>query len=115
MPNIGACGLNCGYCEAFKATQANDVKKLAELAANWSSAEQKWAPEDMRCDGCTSSHVFKGCLGCPVRVCAQGKGAGICSRCADYPCVKLEKQWASLHGDVAAWKANLEKAMQPSA
>ncbi len=115
MLNIGACGLDCGNCEAFKATQANDLKKLTELAASWSSADQKWKPEDMKCEGCTGSRTFKGCQSCPVRTCAQEKGAKICSRCADYPCDKLEKRWAALHGDVKAWKANLEKAMQPSA
>jgi hypothetical protein len=80
------------------------------LAVSWGSEKNKLRAEDMRCDGCTSSRVFKGCLGCPVRACAQAKGAGICSRCGDYPCDKLEKRWVSLGGDVAAWKANLEKA-----
>ncbi len=110
MQNIGACGLDCGKCEAYKATQANDVKKLSELAKSWSSEKNKWKLEEMRCDGCTSNRVFKGCIGCPVRTCAQGKGADICSRCGDYPCDKLQDLWKNLHGDVEAWKANLEKA-----
>jgi len=111
MLNIGACGIDCGNCAAYKATQANDVKKLAELAANWSSEKNKWRAEDMRCDGCAAGRsVFKGCLECPVRACAQAKEAVICSRCDDYPCGKLEAQWKALSGDVSAWKANLEKA-----
>jgi hypothetical protein len=110
MQNIGTCGLNCGNCEAYKATQAKNVKKLSDLATSWSSEKNKWRPEDMRCDGCTSNRVFKGCMECPVRACARGKGADICSRCGDYSCDKIQGLWNSLHGDVEAWKANLEKA-----
>lgn len=110
MLNIGACGINCSNCEAYKATQANDVKKLAELATGWSNEKNKWRTEDMRCDGCTGNRVFKGCKECPAWSCAREKGAGICSRCDEYPCGKLEGMWKSFKGDTAAWKANLEKA-----
>ena len=110
MLNIGACGIDCGNSAAYKATQANDWKKLAELAVGWSSEKNKWKAADMRCDGCTASRVFKGCMDCGVRACAQGKGVGICSRCGDYPCDKLEGMWKSFGGDTAVNKANLEKA-----
>ena len=46
MQNIGACGIDCGNCAAYKATQANDVKKLSELAAGWSSKKNKWKAKD---------------------------------------------------------------------
>jgi hypothetical protein len=46
MQNIGASGIDCGNCAAFKATQANDEKKLAELAAGWSSEKNKWKAEN---------------------------------------------------------------------
>jgi hypothetical protein len=108
MQNIGACGLNCGNCEAYNATQANDLKKLAELAKSWGGANN-WSLEQMRCDGCTSNHLQPGCRKCAVRTCAQ-KGAEVCSRCGEYPCDKLMGLWKSLHGDVESWKANLEKA-----
>lgn len=110
MLNIGACGIDCGNCAAYKATQVNDVKKLAELAASWSSEKNRWRAEDMRCDGCTATRVFKGCNDCTVRNCAQEKRANICSRCGDYPCDRLEGMWKSFSGDVSTYKANLEKA-----
>jgi hypothetical protein len=110
MQNIGACGLNCEGCAAYKATQANDVEKLSELAVKWGGEKNKWTSKDMRCEGCTSSRISIGCNSCTVRICAQAKGAKICSRCGDYPCDKLQTRWSSLHGDVASWRANLEKA-----
>ncbi|HIH88510.1 TPA: DUF3795 domain-containing protein [Candidatus Bathyarchaeota archaeon] len=110
MLNIGACGIDCGNCAAYKATQANDVTKLAELAVSWSSEKNKWKAADMCCDGCTSSRVFKGCKECAVRTCAQDKSVGVCSRCGDYPCDKLEGMWKGFGGDVTTYKANLEKA-----
>ena len=110
MQNIGACGLNCGNCAAYKATLVNDLKKLKELAIKWGGEGSKWTAENMRCEGCTSNRTSIGCLSCPVRVCAQAKSAEICSRCGDYPCVKLETRWSSLNGDVESWRANLEKA-----
>ena len=109
MQNIGACGLNCSNCDAFKATQANDIKKLAELAKSW-GGDKNWRPEQMRCDGCTSKRLQPGCRECAVRACAQEKETGICSRCGEYPCGKLEGLWESLHGDAAEWRGNLEKA-----
>ncbi len=111
MLNIGACGIDCGNCATYKATQANDSKKLAELAISWSSENNKWNPEDMWCEGCAAGgRVYKGCMSCGVRACAQGKGVGICSKCVEYPCDKLEGMWKSFGGDTAAYKANLEKA-----
>ena len=35
MLNIGSCGLDCGECPAYKATQVGDTEKLTELAAKW--------------------------------------------------------------------------------
>ena len=32
---IGACGLLCGECGAYKATQANDADAVAKVAAEW--------------------------------------------------------------------------------
>ena len=111
MQNIGACGLNCGNCEAFKATQANDEKRLSELAISWSSEKNKWSMEDMRCDGCAAgSRVYKGCGSCAVRNCAQAKGVGVCGGCGEYPCDKLQGMWKSFGGDASVYKANLEKA-----
>lgn len=46
MQNVCACGIDCDNCAAFKATQVNDVKKLAELAAGWSSEKNKWKAEN---------------------------------------------------------------------
>jgi hypothetical protein len=48
MQNIGERGINCGNCAAYKATQADDEKKLSELASGWSSEKNKWKAENTR-------------------------------------------------------------------
>ena len=37
---IGACGNDCGDCEAYKATQANDAGAIARVAEQWSNYER---------------------------------------------------------------------------
>ncbi len=46
MEQIGACGLVCSECDAYKATQANDPATIAKTAQEWSKTfNSKVEPE----------------------------------------------------------------------
>ena len=109
MLNIGSCGIDCGNCAAYKATQEKDMEKLAELAVKW-GRDKGLKAEDMLCDGCTSSRVMKNALDCTVYQCAHAKGVKVCSQCGDYTCSKLEGLWKGYNLNTEGMKRNLAKA-----
>ena len=90
---IAYCGINCGECPAYIATQKNDDderKKVAEMWAKQYNPNIK--AEDINCDGCTSDSTrhFAWCNECPIRLCAKEKSAANCAYCDDYAaCDKL--------------------------
>lgn len=90
---IAFCGLICNDCPAYIATKENNQAKKEELAKKWSSDNYIVAPDDINCDGCTSScnNVFKFCQECEIRVCGVERSLKNCAYCGDYPCSKLEK------------------------
>ena len=93
MQILGACGLKCNECKAFKATQASDIEELAELAKEWGKPENPYTVEDMRCNGCMSDIVYKGCKSCDVRNCAIEQDVANCSECNEFTCPKIEGLW----------------------
>jgi len=101
------CGLVCTECGAYIATQKNDNKLRAEVAADWS--KKYGAPmkaEDINCVGCVvkaGRHIGHASV-CEVRLCGQAKGVVNCAYCPDYGCDKLEKY----HQMAPQMKANLE-------
>ena len=95
MQILGACGLKCNECKAFKATQADDKEKLAELAKEWGSTDNPYTVEDMRCTGCMSDVVYKGCTSCDVRGCAIENKVANCSQCNEFTCPKILGLWSS--------------------
>jgi len=106
---IAFCGIDCGECPAYKATQTDDSEKLAEVAKEWSSDELKLGPEDVLCDGCHSERVFNWAHNCTTRLCGLEKDVENCARCDEYLCDKLEKQWGMLgEATRAACKATLD-------
>ncbi len=89
---LGACGLECGGCPAYVATQANDEEKIAEISRQWS--EQYGAdikPEQVWCDGCLTAGERKcgHCAECDIRTCVAGRGLATCAGCDDYGCEKI--------------------------
>ena len=109
MLTLGACGLKCSECNAFKATQANDTEKLAELAKSWGSPENPYTVEDMRCNGCMSDVTYKGCASCGVRNSALEHSVSHCGECSEFACDKLTSQWANMSVKPEAMRANLGK------
>jgi hypothetical protein len=88
------CGLDCGDCEAYIATQKKDRAGLEAAAKKWT--EQFGAANinaDMCiCDGCSSgkrtstAHAAT----CAVRLCASARGVTTCAHCQDYGCETLK-------------------------
>ncbi len=84
---IAYCGLDCSSCDAYKATQAGDSDRLAQLAKEWAAE-----PEQLVCDGCKagkrkSSHCKHTCK---IRVCCLKKAVDSCAECEVFPCRDAE-------------------------
>ena len=88
------CGLDCGECEAYIATQANDRAGLEAAAKKWT---EQFGAKDISadmciCDGCSSgqrtstAHALK----CGIRLCASARGVTTCAHCDDYGCETLQ-------------------------
>ena len=84
----------CTDCEAYVATQANDLAALERMAAR--AREQFSSPditiESALCDGCLSNseRLCGYCFECQVRACGMERGVVNCAHCDDYACEKLE-------------------------
>ncbi len=105
---IAYCGLDCGVCKAFRATQTNDVEWKKEIAKHWSDqGEIKFTWEDTSCHGCKSDLISGFCRKlCQIKPCAEQKKVETCAHCEDYACGKL-KQFLSDEDPIAA--KNLEE------
>jgi hypothetical protein len=109
---IAFCGLECAGCEAYLATQADDLPAREALLEKWRVAFD--APgmtlANVTCDGCTSAGRLGGyCADCPVRACAVGRGLAHCARCDDYEtCETLQ----GFIADIPEARANLA-ALRP--
>ena len=91
---IAYCGLVCTDCEAYIATQANDLTALERMTAR---AREQFNNPDLTiasamCDGCLGSDGRKCgyCFVCQVRACGMERGVVNCAHCDDYACEKLE-------------------------
>jgi Protein of unknown function (DUF3795) len=87
------CGLDCRECQAFKATQANDLQLKKQIAERWSSqGDIKFEPEDIDCLGCKSDVISGWCRKlCKLRPCATDKKVATCAQCDEYQCEKLKE------------------------
>ncbi len=105
---IGYCGLDCAGCGAYVATQKNDSKLRAKVAADWSKRYgTPLKAEDINCVGCTvkaGPHIGHAGV-CEVRLCGQAKGVANCAYCQDYGCEKLAKY----HQMAPQMKVNLDE------
>jgi len=89
---IAYCGLVCTECPAYIATEANDRKRLEELAVEWSKEfKTELTADGCMCDGCltTTGHKIGYCAQCKVRACAIDKHLSNCAHCGDYACDTL--------------------------
>jgi len=96
---IAYCGMNCGSCPVYTATQANDDEAREKAAAIFSNLFKTEIPASaINCDGCRSlsGEIFGHCQTCEVRQCAQEKNSESCALCNDYSCKKLDDQLAGI-------------------
>ena len=83
---IAYCGLDCEACDAYIATRTGDQALKEKTARLWSELNQtEIRPEDISCQGCRMEGVKSVyCAGlCPIRKCAQGRGAETCGSCPE--------------------------------
>ncbi|MGN0231758.1 MAG: DUF3795 domain-containing protein [Muribaculaceae bacterium] len=85
---IACCGLDCGKCEARKATLFDDDALRAKVArewAEWNNAPEI-KPEHINCMGCRTD----GCKTyycsdlCRIRKCTVSKGLATCGECSHF-------------------------------
>lgn len=91
---IAYCGLVCGECPAYLATQADDDEMRSKTAAEWSQAfGDALTKDDINCDGCLGKEGRKVgyCNECPIRVCAVERGLENCADCSSYACDNLSR------------------------
>jgi hypothetical protein len=92
------CGLDCGECEAYVATQKNDRAGLEATAKKW--AEQfggtAVSADACVCDGCPSGKRMSTAhtASCAIRLCASKRGVVTCAHCPDYGCETVKQFFA---------------------
>jgi len=88
---VAVCGLYCGACPMYIATQTNDEQKQSALLKQFSSGPMKLKMEDLLCDGCIGNgRVASFCRNCPIRLCpADKQNVARCSDCPDFPCSRI--------------------------
>jgi len=88
------CGLDCGECEAYIATQTDDQAGLEMTAKKWAAQYGgKEVSADMCvCDGCPSGKRISPAHAatCGIRLCASARGVTTCAHCQDYGCDTLK-------------------------
>ena len=90
---IAYCGITCTECDAYKATQAEDMEALERMAKE--AAEQldtEMTVADAMCDGChaTTARQIGYCHVCAIRLCAVPRHIETCAHCDEYPCDRIE-------------------------
>ncbi len=85
---IGCCGLDCGDCDARRATLADDDELRRQVACQWCELNHtdQILPEHINCLGCRPAEgpktVFCTSM-CEVRKCAFGRGFETCGDCPE--------------------------------
>jgi hypothetical protein len=104
---IAPCGIDCSICEAYTATQNDDMEMRQKLADKYFKQFNKTIdPASISCDACSQEGRHIGfCDQCEIRSCAFGRGFATCAECVDFPCEKGSFIWTNNSQSLA----NLEK------
>ena len=89
---VAPCGMYCGACSNYIATQQKDEKKIQELMKQYGKSNMPM--EDMLCDGCIGGgRVAVHCRKCEILDCASKKApkSKLCSDCSDFACDRITK------------------------
>jgi len=89
---VAPCGLYCGACPMYIATQQKDDKKVQAMMKQFGRANMP--ADDMLCDGCIGGGrlaVF--CRKCEILSCASKKSpqSKRCFDCSDFACDRINK------------------------
>jgi len=82
---VSLCGLYCGSCGIYLATEENDTEKLLQYAIvlNQSFSETF-------CDGCRADRKSAHCsCMCSFIKCTSERGIEFCGACPEFPCKEL--------------------------
>jgi hypothetical protein len=85
---IAVCGDVCSECPRYKATKANDINKLAEVAELWfrlGFRDKIVNPSGLRCNGCSKENACAH----SVNNCEHLNGSSNCGKCDYFPCKKI--------------------------
>ncbi|NIM95858.1 MAG: DUF3795 domain-containing protein [Anaerolineales bacterium] len=91
---IAPCGLYCGVCRIYLATQEDDRALLGRLAKIYSrrlAGFDNLTVDDMLCDGCLSERRFAFCRECSIRACTNERRYDGCHQCDDFPCALIHE------------------------
>jgi hypothetical protein len=89
---LAPCGLYCGVCKIYQATQAGDhryLERLVRVYARRFPEIRSACADDLLCDGCLSARRSLTCRDCQIRRCTQSKGLQGCHQCQDFPCTYI--------------------------
>jgi len=82
---ISACGLYCGACGIFQATQEKDTEKTLHYAVVLNQTF-----DETLCDGCGAERKSLHCSKmCSFIDCKQRRGVNLCPDCKEFPCSEL--------------------------
>ncbi len=88
---VAPCGLYCGACPMYLASQEKDEQKVKDMMRQFAGSKMQFKPEDLLCDGCIGGgRVAVFCRKCAMRSCADEKAnVTRCSDCTEFPCSKV--------------------------
>ena len=88
---VAPCGLYCGACPMYLATQEKDERRIQGILQQMSARGGKMSREDLLCDGCIGGgRVASFCRSCGIRECAGKKtGDKRCSSCSEFACNRI--------------------------
>ncbi|MFO7604931.1 MAG: DUF3795 domain-containing protein [Desulfurivibrionaceae bacterium] len=87
--HISPCGLYCGICGIYRATQENNLRFLKVILKKYQTIipnSEHFTAEDLLCDGCYSKRRSFTCNSCAIRDCAEKKQNNGCHKCSGFPC-----------------------------
>jgi hypothetical protein len=88
---VASCGLYCGACPMYLATQGKDEQRIKALQQQFASGKTKWTIEDLLCDGCLGNgRLAAFCRTCAIRECAGNKSKEKrCDSCSEFACDRI--------------------------
>ncbi len=81
-PEIAYCGLYCGACGIYMATQAGTLDEIVQ--------QTKIPVEYQACSGCRTERNNLCCMNCGIKRCCRHKNLNSCAECNEFPCSVLE-------------------------